>query len=80
MNSDSDEDPDILPSPHTNYVTLRALSSADEERRLRLARWVIGRWTRHAGVRSSLSESDSEAPTWTSGISPNIEDRIVEIP
>ncbi|KAJ5538893.1 hypothetical protein N7494_008372 [Penicillium frequentans] len=80
MDSDSDEDPDVLPSPDTNYVTLRAFSSADEERRLRLARWVIGRWTRHAGVRSSLSESDSEAPAWTSGISPKVDGRIVEVP
>ncbi|KAJ5651671.1 hypothetical protein N7507_009097 [Penicillium longicatenatum] len=80
MDSDSDEDPDVLPSPDTNYVTLRALSSADEERRLRLARWVISRWTRRAGVRSSLSESDSEAPVWTSGISPKLEGRIIEVP
>ncbi|KAJ5929925.1 hypothetical protein N7466_005418 [Penicillium verhagenii] len=80
MDSDSDEDPDILPSPVTNYVTLRASSSADEERRLRLARWVIGRWTRRAGVHSLLSEDDADAPAWTSGISPKIEGRIIEYP
>ncbi|KAJ5769638.1 hypothetical protein N7520_004197 [Penicillium odoratum] len=78
MDSDSDEDPDVLPSPVTNYVTHPASSAEDEDRRLLLARWVVARWTRKAGVRSALSEIEIETPTWTSGISPRVEGRIVE--
>lgn len=83
MDSDSDDDPDILTSPlaTTNYVTLPARSSAEEEYRLQLARRVVRKWMRHAGLHSNnLSQTDEEgeiAPPWTSAISPKLEGRIV---
>ena len=83
MDSDSDDDPDILTSSQTltNYVTDPARSSAEEEYRLRLARRVVRKWMRHAGLRSvtlSLMEDEGEfTPAWTSGISPRLEGRIV---
>jgi hypothetical protein len=84
MDSDSDEDPDILTSsrPITNYVTQPAQSSADEEHRLQIARRVIRKWMRHAGLQSHLLNTmDGEGeftPAWTSGISPRLEGRIVQ--
>ncbi|KAJ5117007.1 hypothetical protein N7456_001355 [Penicillium angulare] len=83
MDSDSDDDPDILTSPRsmTNYVTLPARSSADEDYRLQLARRVVRKWMRHAGLDSeALNPMDGEGeftPPWTSGISPRLEGRIV---
>ncbi|KAJ5707664.1 hypothetical protein N7488_007465 [Penicillium malachiteum] len=83
MDSDSDEDPGLLTSPRPviNYVTMPARSSADEERRLQLARRVVRKWMRHAGLDSErLNPMDGEGeftPPWTSGISPRIEGRIV---
>jgi hypothetical protein len=84
MDSDSDEDPDILTSsqPFTNYVTLPAHSAADEEHRLQIARRVVRKWMRHAGLQpTTLNTMDGEGeftPAWTSGISPRLEGRIVE--
>ncbi|KAJ5961404.1 hypothetical protein N7501_006345 [Penicillium viridicatum] len=83
MDSDSDEDPDILTSsrPITNYVTQPAKSSAEEECRLQIARRVVRKWMRHAGLQSrTLNNMDGEGeftPAWTSGISPRLEGRIV---
>jgi hypothetical protein len=83
MDSDSDEDPEILtsPRPRINYVTLPARSSAEEEYRLQLARRVVRKWMRHAGLHpTSLNLEDGEGeftPAWTSGISPRLEGRIV---
>ncbi|KAJ5758340.1 uncharacterized protein N7511_007034 [Penicillium nucicola] len=84
MDSDSDEDPDILTSsqPFTNYVTFPAQSSAEEEHRLQIARRVVRKWMRHAGLQpTTLNAMDGEGeftPAWTSGISPRLEGRIVE--
>ncbi|KAJ5477571.1 hypothetical protein N7530_003080 [Penicillium desertorum] len=83
MDSDSDEDPDILTSsgPITNYVTQPAKSSAEEEHRLQVARRVVRKWMRHAGLQcTTLNTMDGEwefTPAWTSGISPRLEGRIV---
>ncbi|CAG8875882.1 unnamed protein product [Penicillium nalgiovense] len=83
MDSDSDEDPDILTSsgPITNYVTQPAKSSAEEEHRLQVARRVVRKWMRHAGLQcTTLNTMDGEGeftPAWTSGISPRLEGRIV---
>ncbi|KAJ5606632.1 hypothetical protein N7510_009413 [Penicillium lagena] len=83
MDSDSDEDPEILTSPRStiNYVTLPAQSSAEEEYRLQLARRVVRKWMRHAGLHpTTLDPMDGEGeftPAWTSGISPRLEGRIV---
>lgn len=83
MDSDSDDDPDILisPRPTTNYVTLPAQSSNDEEHRLQIARRVVRKWMRHAGLQCRMLETmDGEGeftPAWTSGISPRLEGRIV---
>ncbi|XHG01850.1 hypothetical protein AWENTII_005222 [Aspergillus wentii] len=84
MDSDSDSDPEILtsPQPLTNYVTLPARSSAEEERRLRLARMVVRKWMRKTGLKPSVVSTVDEAmegviPTWTPGISPRLEGRIV---
>lgn len=84
MDSDSDEDPDILtsPRPTTNYVTQPAQSSAEEEHRLQLARRVVRKWMRHAGLQcKTLDTTHGEGeftPPWTSGICPRLEGRIVE--
>lgn len=83
MDSDSDDDPDILtsPQPRTNYVTQPAQSSADEDHRLQLARMVVRKWMRHAGLHPNhlkTMEGEGEfTPPWTSGISPQLEGRIV---
>ncbi|KAJ5087065.1 hypothetical protein NUU61_008372 [Penicillium alfredii] len=83
MDSDSDEDPEVLtsPRPTTNYVTHPARSSAEEEHRLQLARRVVRKWMRHTGLQpTTLNAMDGEGeftPAWTSGISPRLEGRIV---
>ncbi|KAL2837767.1 hypothetical protein BJY01DRAFT_237729 [Aspergillus pseudoustus] len=82
MDSDSDSDPEILisPKPITNYVTLPARSAEDEENRLRLARWATRRWMRRAGIKSTVNENGEDehfTPTWTPGIAPRLEGRIV---
>ncbi|PWY88238.1 Metallo-dependent phosphatase [Aspergillus heteromorphus CBS 117.55] len=83
MDSDSDTDPDILTSPHpiTNYVTLPARSATEEERRLRLARKVTRTWMRRAGLQPSAINDTDEigefTPSWTPGIAPRLEGRIV---
>ncbi|KAL4963480.1 putative 5'-nucleotidase [Aspergillus stella-maris] len=83
VDSDSDSDPDILvsPRPITNYVTLPAKSTEDEEKRLRLARWATRRWMRKAKLQSKMDEDGADgegfAPSWTPGIAPRLEGRIV---
>ena len=85
MDSDSDDDPDVLTSVHptTNYVTHPARSAAEEDRRMRLARMVTRVWMRKVGLKSSvandLHDGDGLAftPAWTAGISPQCEGRIV---
>ncbi|KAA8649536.1 hypothetical protein EYZ11_004872 [Aspergillus tanneri] len=83
MDSDSDSDPEILTSLHptTNYVTLPARSTVEEEHRLRLARWATRKWMHKAGLEPSTVEDTNECPgvtpTWTPGISPRLEGRIV---
>ncbi|KAK1146196.1 hypothetical protein N8T08_003286 [Aspergillus melleus] len=83
MDSDSDTDPDILtsPQPTTNYVTLPARSPVEEEHRLRIARWATRKWMRKAGLQPSTVEDVDEGPgvtpTWTPGIAPRLEGRIV---
>ncbi|KAJ5220516.1 hypothetical protein N7468_009720 [Penicillium chermesinum] len=83
MDSDSDDDPDVLTSPRavTNYVTQPARSSAEEEYRLQLARRVVRKWMRHAGLHPTvLDEIEGEGeltPPWTSAILPRLEGRIV---
>ncbi|EAW07037.1 putative 5'-nucleotidase [Aspergillus clavatus NRRL 1] len=84
MDSDSDLDPDILtsPQPTTNYVTLPARSAAEEERRLRLARRAVRKWMQAAGLQPATLTTADDAqgftPTWTPGIAPRIEGRIIE--
>ncbi|PYI11771.1 Metallo-dependent phosphatase [Aspergillus sclerotiicarbonarius CBS 121057] len=83
MDSDSDTDPDILtsPQPTTNYVTLPARSVTEEEHRLRLARKATRTWMHRAGLQpSAINDADEVGeftPTWTPGISPRLEGRIV---
>ncbi|RAL03947.1 putative 5'-nucleotidase [Aspergillus ibericus CBS 121593] len=83
MDSDSDTDPDILtsPQPTTNYVTLPARSATEEERRLRLARKATRTWMHRAGLQpSAINDADEVGeftPTWTPGISPRLEGRII---
>lgn len=85
MDSDSDVDPDILDAPHptTNYVTHPARSTFEEERRLRLARTVTRKWMQKAGLKPSANDEKVNdhgmelTPTWTAGIGPSIEGRIV---
>lgn len=83
MDSDSDDDPDILtsPEPVTNYITHPARSSAEEEYRLQLARRVVRKWMRHAGLQpttiQSMDGGGEFTPAWTSGISPRLEGRII---
>lgn len=88
MDTDSDCDPDILTSPHpiVNYVTEPARSTAEEEYRLRLARLVVRKWMRLAGVQPKVLNADEVvdageefAPPWTSGIAPKVEGRIVVV-
>ena len=84
MDTDSDEEPEALTSPHAtiNYVTSPAQSSADEDRRLRLARWATRKWIKSVkgddGGYEHQDEHDSEViPFWTQGIAPKLEGRII---
>lgn len=84
MDSDSDSDPEVLtsPLPSVNYVTSPAASVDEENRRLRLARLVVRKWMRLAGLAPrALNEAEDAgeefAPPWTSGIAPRVEGRIV---
>lgn len=86
MDSDSDSDPELLTSPHPatakNYVTLPAATPAEEERRLRIARGVVHKWMRLAGLQRKTADTVDEwgeefTPAWTRGIAPRIEGRIV---
>lgn len=82
MDSESDSEPEILVSSHddTNYVTYTATSSVDEENRMRLARKVLKKWMRLAGVHSSGCVEDAGeefTPSWTWGIAPRCEGRIL---
>ncbi|CRG90934.1 Trifunctional nucleotide phosphoesterase protein YfkN [Talaromyces islandicus] len=82
MDSESDSEPEILTSTHEelNYVTYTATSSVDEENRMRLARKVLKKWMRLAGVHSSGCVEDASeefTPSWTWGIAPRCEGRIL---
>ncbi|KAL1966178.1 hypothetical protein VTN77DRAFT_4730 [Rasamsonia byssochlamydoides] len=86
MDSESDYEPEILTSPQEelNYITFTARSPAEEERRLRLARMVIRKWMRLAGIQRSnagcVDDADEEfTPCWTQGIAPRVEGRIVVV-
>lgn len=82
-----DSNPEILisPRPLTNYVTAPAQSAAEEERRLRLSRLVVRKWMRKAGLTPSAASTFDEedgvggefTPTWTPGIAPRLEGRII---
>lgn len=83
MDSDSDSDPDILvsPRPLTNYVTHPARTTEEEEGRLRLARWATRRWMSRSGITSKMDDEDEDSPytpTWTPGIAPRLEGRIIK--
>ncbi|PCG96061.1 5'-Nucleotidase/apyrase [Penicillium occitanis (nom. inval.)] len=83
LDSDSDSEPEILVSSHeeTNYITTTATSPADEEQRIRLARKVLKKWMRLAGVHGKTSVVDEAGeeftPSWTWGIAPRCEGRIL---
>ncbi|OKL61178.1 hypothetical protein UA08_03253 [Talaromyces atroroseus] len=82
MDSESDSEPEILISSHEemNYVTTTATSAAEEEYRIRLARKVLKKWMRLAGVQSSGCVDDAGeefTPSWTWGIAPRCEGRIL---
>ncbi|PKY01009.1 Metallo-dependent phosphatase [Aspergillus campestris IBT 28561] len=83
MDSDSDTDPELLTSSSTsstNYVTLPAQSTDDEQRRLKLARRVVRKWMDRAGLKpATLDDVDTRGfvPNWTIGIAPRLEGRIV---
>lgn len=86
MDSESDCEPEILTSPQEelNYITFPATSPAEEERRLRLARMVIRKWMRLAGVQRTNAGCVDDAaeeftPCWTQGIAPRVEGRIVVV-
>lgn len=83
LDSDSDSEPEILVSSHeeTNYITTTATSPAEEERRIRLARKVLKKWMRLAGVHGKTGVVDDAGeeftPSWTWGIAPRCEGRIL---
>uniref|UniRef100_A0A093UNP5 Trifunctional nucleotide phosphoesterase protein YfkN n=2 Tax=Talaromyces marneffei PM1 TaxID=1077442 RepID=A0A093UNP5_TALMA len=83
LDSDSDSEPEILVSSHeeTNYITTTATSPAEEDQRLRLARKVLKKWMRLAGVHGKTGVVDEAGeeftPPWTWGIAPRCEGRIL---
>ncbi|EED20999.1 5'-nucleotidase, putative [Talaromyces stipitatus ATCC 10500] len=83
LDSDSDSEPEILVSSHEerNYVTTTAKTPAEEEQRIRLARKVLKKWMRIAGVHGKtgvVEEAGEEfTPSWTWGIAPRCEGRIL---
>lgn len=82
MDSDSDSEPEILVSSHEemNYITTTATSPAEEEYRMRVARKVLKKWMRLAGVHGTgvVEEASEEfTPSWTWGIAPRCEGRIL---
>lgn len=83
LDSDSDSEPEILVSSREemNYVTRAATSPDEEERRIRLARKVLKKWMRIAGVHGRTGVVDEAGeeftPPWTWGIAPRCEGRIL---
>jgi len=84
LDSESDFEPEILTSAQEqfNYIVYPSRSAAEEERRLRLARRVIRKWMRLAGLDYTNVGCVDEAgveftPPWTSAIAPRLEGRIV---
>jgi 5'-nucleotidase, C-terminal domain len=83
LDSESDFDPEILtcPQDEMNYVTVNATSAAEEEQRLRLARMVIRKWMRLAGLKRDAVHcidgvGEEFTPSWTHAIAPRLEGRI----
>lgn len=83
MDSESDSEPEILTASHeeTDYLLLTATSPTDEERRRSLARRVLRKWMRVAGIEGHAVGCVAEAgdeftPAWTQGIAPRVEGRI----
>jgi hypothetical protein len=84
LDSESDLEPEILTSAqeNMNYVVYSSCSAAEEERRLRLARQVIRKWMRLAGLDTTkvacVDDVNVEfTPPWTSGVAPRVEGRII---
>jgi hypothetical protein len=83
MDSESDSEPEILIASHeeTDYILRAATSPTDEERRRRLARQVLRKWMRLAGIQGHTVGCVADAgeeftPAWTQGIAPKVEGRI----
>jgi hypothetical protein len=84
MDSDSDYEPEILTSKQEelDYIKFPATSPAEEEHRMRLARRVVRKWMRLAGIKQDgvgcVDDADEEfTPCWTAGIAPKVEGRII---
>jgi hypothetical protein len=84
LDSESDLEPEILTSAQEkiNYIIYPSRTAAEEERRLQLARRVIRKWMRLAGLDPTKVGCVEDAgieflPPWTSGIAPRVEGRIV---
>ncbi|KAK2749393.1 hypothetical protein FQN57_006325 [Myotisia sp. PD_48] len=81
LDTDSDSDSEILTRPR-NYVTSRASSPDDADRREFIARRVLRKWRRKIGVDTNRVKTVDQVgmdnlPPWTRVIGPVVEGRIV---
>lgn len=83
MDSESDSEADVLSRP-CNYVTGKAKTPEDGDRREFLVRQVLRRWREKVGMDDSkvktVDEAEAETlPPWTRVIAPTLEGRIVRV-
>ncbi|KAK2757547.1 hypothetical protein FQN54_004516 [Arachnomyces sp. PD_36] len=81
VDSDSDSEPEIL-SVASHFVSKPPMSSEAEDRQMHVARLVLKKWMRLAGISDAGTIADvgeEFTPSWTKGIAPRLEGRIKQV-
>lgn len=81
VDSDSDSEPEIL-SVASHFVSKPPMSPEAEERQIYVARLVLKKWMRLAGISNAgtiADVSEEFTPSWTQGIAPRLEGRIQQV-
>lgn len=84
LDSESDSDSEVLSRPR-NYITLKAISPEDADRREFISRRVLRKWRERVGVSASKVKTIDDAtttdslPPWTRVIAPVVDGRITRI-
>ena len=83
LDSESDSESEVLSRPR-NYITLKAISPDDADRREFISRRVLRKWRERVGVSSNNVKTVDEAatdnlPPWTRVIAPVVDGRITRL-